>query len=301
MPFEIFKESYKSKVKEVKLGLDPHSLIVGGENTPPFHFFEGDWPNRQRFGLEILDQIPSDWSPAIKKYFDDVFDDPVQWARKCVGTYHAETVCLRLAGTDPFQLNTSPEEAGLLVKAVSEAVVVPVVVYGSGHEEKDREVLTQVAEMNAGKNLFLGPATKKNYEPIGKAAEQYGHGIILWTAIEVPEAKELHIKLTKLLSPDRVLLDPLTPALGYGMEYAYSAMERIKLAGISFGDPHFQIPLVANIGKACWETAEAKASEEQGLLWETITGLSYLLAGADLLILRNPESLNLLKRIVEGC
>ena len=300
MAFEIFKETYKGSVREVEIGIAPNSLKIGGENAPAFHFFEGEWPNPPRFALEVYDLEPKDWPDAVMKPFEEVLNNPVKWAQKCVDSYGAEAICLQLAGTDPIQKDTPPDEAAALTKAVSEAVDVPLVIYGTGTEDKDVQVLRKVAETCAGKNFLLGPASKKNFQEIGKSAEEFGHSVILWTAIEIPEAKELNIKLTKTFPSEKVMLDPLSPAIGYGMEYTYSAMERVKLAGTSFGDPSLRMPLIANIGKACWETTEAKESEEQGILWESLTGLSYLLAGADLLILRHPKSLKLLKDSMGG-
>ena len=40
--------------------------------------------------------------------------------------------------------------------------------------------------------------------------------------------------------------------------------------------------------------------QEQGLLWEGITTLSLLLAGANILVLRRPETLKLVKETIGG-
>jgi len=301
MDFEIPKESYKSSVMEVILGGGAHALRIGGETAPAFHFFEGVWPNPPRFALEVFDMEPVDWDDALLEYYKDVFHNPVEWAQKCVHTYGAEVICLQMVGTDPIEKDTSPEEAAAVVKGVSEAVDVPIIVYGTGSEDKDAQVLTKVAEVCAGKNLFLGPALKSNLEPIGEAALAFGHGVVVQTAMELPVAKELNMKLVKKGFPaDKIIYDPLSPPLGYGMEYAYSVMEREKLAAASFGDPNLRMPLLANMGKGCWETKEARESGEKGILWEAMTGLSYLLAGANILILRHPEVYKTLKKICRG-
>ncbi len=300
MTFEIPKETYKGSVMDVALGDGPKSFKIGGENAPAFHLFEGEWPTPPKFALEVYDLEPEDWPEAVREHFRDVLSRPLEWARKCTESYGAEAICLQLASTDPIEKNTSPEEAAYLAKEVSDGIDVPLIVYGTGTVDKDTQVLTKVAEACAGKTLFLGPAVKENLEAIGDAAKEYGHGVIIQTALEMPLAKGLNQKLTKMLPADRILFDPLSPGLGYGMEYGYSIMERVKLAGIAFGDANLQMPLVANIGKECWDTKEAKESKDQGLIWETMTGLSYLMAGANLMILRNPISLRILKKIVRG-
>lgn len=300
MTLEIPKETYKASLLEVTLGSGPQAFKVGGENAPAFHLFEGSWPNPPRFALEIYDLEPTDWAAPLLEEYQDVLADPVNWARKCVDVYGAEAVCLQLASTAPTEKDTPASEAAALAKSVAGAVEVPLIVYGSGSEEKDVEVLTAVAKACAGKNLMLGPLVKKNFDAIAAAAQEFGHGVILQTALEIPEAKELNLKLTKTFPPDRILYDPLSPALGYGMEYGYSVMERMKLAGTSFGDTNLQMPLVANIGAECWEIKEAKEGKQQGLIWEAMTCLTYLLGGANLVIVRHPKTPAMVKKIIQG-
>jgi len=300
MTFEIPKETYKEKVIEVTLGGGLKALKIGGESTPAFHQFEGAWPNPPRFALEVYDSKPADWAAALVEEYRDVLDDPVEWARKCAESYGAEAICLQLASTSPIEKDTPARDAALLTRRVAEAIDLPLIVYGTGSEEKDIEVLSAVAEACAGRNLMLGPLVKKNFEAVANTAQQFGHGVVLQTALEIPEAKELNLKLTKTFPPDKVLYDPLSPALGYGMEYGYSVMERMKLAGTSFGDPNLRMPLVANIGTECWDTNEAKENKEQGLLWEALTSLTYLLAGANLVIVRHPKTPALVRKIISG-
>jgi len=300
MTFEIPKEIYKEKVIEVTLGTGPKALRVGGESAPAFHLFEGTWPNPPRFALEVYDTAPSGWPTALVEEYGDVFGNPVDWARKCAESFGAEAICLQLASTSPIEKDTPAREAALLTKKVAEAIDLPMLVYGTRSEDKDTEVLTAVAEACAGRNLMLGPLLKKNFDVIARVAEQFGHGVILQTVLELPEAKELSLKLAKTFPEDKVLYDPFSPALGYGMEYGYSVMEREKLAGTSFGDPNLRMPLVANIGAECWDTNEAKESKEQGLLWEALTSLTYLLAGANLLIVRHPKTPVLLRKIIQN-
>jgi acetyl-CoA decarbonylase/synthase complex subunit delta len=60
------------------------------------------------------------------------------------------------------------------------------------------------------------------------------------------------------------------------------------------------MPIIADLGGECWKTKQAKENKEQGLLWEGITALSLLLAGANILVLRHPESINLVKETIGG-
>jgi len=157
------------------------------------------------------------------------------------------------------------------------------IVYGSGDENKDVEVLSKVAEVCDGMNLLMGPVLKENYEAVGKAMLDHGHTAIAQTPLDINLLKELNVKLSKFFPTDRILIDPLTSGLGYGMEYGFSLIERVKQIGIMTKDSMTMMPIIANIGGECWKTKQAKENKEQGLLWEGITALSLLLSGANII------------------
>lgn len=300
MQYKASLETYAGRIREVVIGREKKLLRIGGADTFPFHSFEGSLPNPPQFALEVYDTEPEGWSKGALEPFKDVVADPVRWARKCVENYGAELVCLQLLSTDPGGKNTSAEEAAELTRQVMEAINVPLIVYGSGADKKDLVVLSKVAEVCSGGNLLLGPLKKENYEEIARAALEYGHCIIAQAFLDINLQKELHIKLCKFFPVDKIVIDPLSAALGYGMEYGFSIMERIKQVGIVHKDAMMQMPIIANLGKECWKTKEAKKSERQGILWEGITALSLLLAGADVVVLRHPETYNLMKKLTRN-
>jgi acetyl-CoA decarbonylase/synthase complex subunit delta len=76
-------------------------------------------------------------------------------------------------------------------------------------------------------------------------------------------------------------------------------MERVKQIGIITKDNMTMMPIIADLGGECWKTKQAKEDKEQGLLWEGITALSLLSAGANIIVLRHPETLNLIKKTTE--
>ncbi len=292
-------ETYAGKVREVVIGKGSKAMKIGGESILPLHFFEGSIENPPRLVLEVYDMEPDDWAGAVLEPYKDVVSDPVKWAQKCLD-FGADLVCLKLMSTDPGGENAPAEAVAALTKKVATTINTPLIVYGSGDETKDIEVLTKVAEVCAGENLLLGPAVKENYEPICKAALDYGHCLIAQTPIDINLEKELNIKLMKSFPPERIVIDPLSSALGYGIEYSFSIMERTKHIGIMFKDATMQMPIIADLGKESWKTKEAKASEKQGILWESIAALTFLLAGANILVLRHPETLKLIKEVITG-
>ena len=299
MEYKAPLETYSGKVGEVVIGKAEKAIKIGGESVLPFHFFEGTIQNRPRLALEVFDAEPEGWAEWVREPYKDVISDPVGWAKKCLD-FGADLVCLRLASTDPAGANAPADKAAGVVKQVVSAIQAPVIVYGSGDETKDVEVLTKVAEVCDGEKLLLGPVVKENYEPISKAALDHGHCIIAQTPLDINLEKELNVKLLKTFPRDRIVIDPLSSGLGYGMEYSFTIMERTKHIGVMFGDSTMQMPIIADLGSECWKTKQAKASEKQGLLWESTTALSLLLAGANILVLRHPESLKLMREVIEG-
>jgi acetyl-CoA decarbonylase/synthase complex subunit delta len=84
------------------------------------------------------------------------------------------------------------------------------------------------------------------------------------------------------------------------MEYGFSLIERVKQIGVITKDNMTMMPIIANLGGECWKTKQAKENKEQGLLWEGVTALSLLLAGANIIVLRHPETLKLVREMIEA-
>lgn len=310
MAVQVPKTSYNGKVREIKLGLDPKTITVGGETCYPFHLFEGQMPYKPRIAMEVWDTAPEEWAPAALEPFAGVTGDPVAWAKKCITEYGAEMICLQLVSTDPNGLNKSADDAAAVVKKVADAIDVPLIVWGTANIEKDTEVLRAVAEVCQGKNLILGPLEEKDYKKIGAAAIGYQHTVISSSPIDINLAKQLNILLGNLGVQDNLLvMDPTVSSIGYGIEYCYSVMERIRAAGLTQSDDKLQFPLICNISKETWKTKEVKIEEKddpkfgdakkRGILLEAMSAMCLLLAGGDILIMRHPEAIKLIKEMIE--
>jgi acetyl-CoA decarbonylase/synthase complex subunit delta len=299
MEYKAPVEAYTGVVREVTIGKGNKSLKIGGENILPLHFFDqGSNPNPAKFALEVLDMEPQDWSEHLIQPFKDVMSDPVKWAKRCE-ELGADAVFLRLVSTDPAVKDSSADEAAALAKKVAEAINIPLIIYGSGDDKKDAQVLPKVAEACDGMNLLIGPVLKENYEIVGKALLAHGHNASALSPLDINLLKELNVKLCKFFPAEKIVIDPESAALGYGMEYSFSLMERVKQIGIITKDNMTMMPIIADLGAECWKTKQAKETKEQGLLWEGMTALSLLLAGANILVLRHPETLKLIKEMIE--
>lgn len=310
MGFEAPTKTMSGSIGEVALGKEGQ-LTVGGETCLPFYLFEGEMPNKPVVAMEVYDEVTTEWPQALTDVLGDVMTDPAAWAKLVVEDHGADMVCVQLAGADPNGSDRSPEEAAQTVASVADAVDVPLVVYGCGNADKDAEVLKKVAEVMADRPVVLGPATEDNYKPIAAAAMGFGHVVAAETPIDVNMAKQLNILITQLgLPADRILIDPSTGAVGYGIEYSYTVMERLRLAALTQNDAMTQMPMIVNLGKEAWRAKEAKASQEEepawgdasarGVLWEATTALTLAMSGADVLIMRHPDAVSLLRRAVDA-
>jgi acetyl-CoA decarbonylase/synthase complex subunit delta len=307
--FEFYKESYTGKIKEITLGEGGKAVTIGGETGYPFYEFEGDMPNKPKIAMEVWDMEPEDWPEAAIAPFKDVISDPAAWAQKNVEEYGADMIMLNLRSTDPNGKNTSAADAAATVKKVADAIDVPLIVWGVANVQKDEEVLKKVAEECQDKSLVLGPVEDKNHKGIGAAAMGYGHLLISSSPIDVNLAKQINILLENLGVPlDKVLIDPTTGGLGYGLEYSYSVMERIRMAALTQGDDKLQQPIFNNLAFEVWKSKEAKMpsgeapelgdSERRAILMEATGAISYLLAGSDILVMRHPEAIRMVKAFI---
>jgi acetyl-CoA decarbonylase/synthase complex subunit delta len=305
---EIPEERWTGTVREVTLGATAEeggtrtkTVTIGGETTLPFLHFEGKTPHPPVIGIEIQDGYPADWSPTLLKAWGDVVNDPAAWAKKAE-ELGAAVIVLKLRGTDADGNPTTPGQAAAAIKSVLAATGLPVIVRGPGQAERDNELLVAVAEAAAGERLALGLCEDKNYRTIVAGALAHGHLVVASSPIDVNLAKQLNILISDMRLPlERVLMDPTTGALGYGLEYTYSVMERLRVAALT-GDGMTQQPMVCFAGEESWRQKESRASEgvpeewgdieKRGITWETITAAALLESGADIVVLRHPETVS---------
>lgn len=306
MAIDTFKQSYSGKIREEIIGVSPKEVKVGGEETLPFCSFEGNIPNPPRIAFEVYDEPPSDWPAACLKPWEDVVDDPLKWAKKAIEEYNAELICLQLVSTDPNGSNRTPEDAAELVKKITEEINVPLIIYGSDNVEKDVQVLKKIAEVCEGKNLYLGAVKEDNHKTIGAAAMGYKQGVISLSPNDANLSKQLNILLENLgLSLDKIIIDPTTGGLGYGIEYTYSIIERLRLAALTQNDDKVQVPIINNLAREVWKLKEVKTDDPtmgdtttRGILWEAITALTLIIAGSNIIVMRHPEAAKLVRKVI---
>ncbi|MEW5865501.1 MAG: CO dehydrogenase/acetyl-CoA synthase subunit delta [Bacillota bacterium] len=313
---EVLKENWTGKVREVTIGATRDrggtrtgSVTVGGETGLPFLHFEGITPNPPRIALEVWDTAPDEWPEVVREPYADVVSDPAAWAEKCVGEYGADLVMLRLASCDPDRENRGPADAQATVKSVLSAVGVPLIIIGCGDPDKDNEVMPAVGEAAAGENCLIGIARQENYKSLVATCMVNGHNIIAQSPLDINIAKQLNILITEMgLAPERIVIDPMSGALGYGIEYCYSIMERVRLGALQ-GDKMLAMPVVTFVGQEAWRAKEAKEPDDRapgwgpqlkrGVAWELMTAVALLQAGADIMVMRHPAAAKVFRQHVD--
>jgi len=304
-----YKEKYTGVIRETVLGNGDHAITVGGGASMPFHLFEGTQPHKSLIAMDVLDTRPEDWPETLARHFTDVMDNPVAWAQKCVKVYGAEAINISLVSTDPNGMNRSADDAAKIAAQVIEAVEVPIIVWGCGNNEKDTETLRGLTAVIGNKKVCLAPLEDANYRTIGATAMAFQHGIVAASPIDVNLAKQLNILLQNLgVSLDSVLMDPSVGALGYGIEYTYSVMERIRMAALLQQDEKLQVPFICNLGREVWKAKETKLptdamigdQETRGIMMEALTASCMLMAGGDVLIMRHPKAVAMTKAMING-
>jgi CO dehydrogenase/acetyl-CoA synthase delta subunit len=309
VPAASYAQDYSGSIREVTLGNGDNSVTVGGSTSLPFHLFEGDMQHKPLIAMEIQDIRPDSWPETLTRYFDDVMDSPVDWARKCVDEYNADALNIWLIGTDPNGEDRSSADAAKDAAAVIEAVDVPIIVWGCGNSEKDTETLREVTSIIGDKKVCLAPLEDANYRAIGATAMAFQHPMVAASPIDVNLAKQLNILLENLgVSLDTVLMDPSIGALGYGIEYTYSVMERIRIAALTQKDEKLQVPIICNLGREVWKTKETGLPSEvmmgdqetRGIMMEAMTASCMLMAGGEVLIMRHPKAINMTKSLING-
>jgi acetyl-CoA decarbonylase/synthase, CODH/ACS complex subunit delta len=310
MAFEVPKIKYTGKIKEVLIGSGATAVKIGGESCYPFYVFEGEMPNAPKVAFDVWDYKPDDWQAWAVEPYEDVIDDPLSWAKKCVDVYGAEMIALQLKSADPNGMDRDVEEVVSTVKQVVDGVSVPVIVWGTANDEKDTAMLRRVAEVCEGKNVLVGPVSEKNYKQIGAMAIGYGQTVGASSPIDVNLAKQLNILLGNLgVTDEKIVMDPTTGGLGYGLEYSYSVMERDRMAALTQEDAKLQYPIFSNLAHEIWKTKETRVTMEEdprlgderkrSILMESVAAMSVLLAGADIVVMRHPESVRLVKDMIK--
>lgn len=311
--FEEPRPVFPGQVVEVKIGATrseggtrEKSIVLGGHTLPPYYYLRGYKPkNPPAFGGDTFDMKIS-LPKAVKQVFGDALDNPVEWARIWVNKFGAEVIDIHLVSTDPSLKNAPPESSVKILDDLLQAVKVPIVAGGSGNPEKDIEVFRKIAESIPNEGLVLNSLNlDMELEKICPYLTKTNTVVIDFSPMSVEKAEEINRKVYQWIPRNRILLDLNIGGIGYGTEYGFTTMERARLSAL-LGNELLQHPFSVGAANA-WGAREAWITmdpywgpkEIRGPLWETLTCVICLLAGADYFMILHPLTLKVLKTLRE--
>lgn len=311
--FEEPKPKFSGRVVEVKFGATKseggtrdRTIVLGGHELPPYYYIAGyKPPHMPAFGGDVFD-IKIGLPKAVRIVFGDALDNPTEWARLWVDRFGAEAIDVHLISTDPAIKDAPPEAAVKTLDDVLQAVKVPIIAGGSGNPEKDVDLFNKIAGTFPSEGLVLNSLNlDMELEKVCPNIAKTNAVVISFSPMSVEKAEEINRKVYTWIPRERIMLDLNIGGIGYGTEYGFTAMERARL-GALLGNELLQHPF--NVGAAnAWGAREAWITmdpywgpkEIRGPLWETLTCVICLLAGADYFMILHPLTTKVLKAIRE--
>lgn len=311
MPFTAKSGKFNASINTLTVGTGDKAITLGGENVLPFYTFDAPIENAPKVGIEITDGGMAEEPECVQKYYEGC-ETVVDMAKKAATFEGVDFLSLRLEGGDPNGENKPTEELIQIVKDVAAAVDLPLVICGCKNVEKDAELLAKAAEALDGKNAVMLAAKEENYKTVGAAAGlAYKQVIGAESADDINLAKQLNVLMTQLgVDAKAIVMNVGTAAAGYGFEYVVSTMDRIKAAALSQGDATLQMPIITPVASETWGVKESVASEEdmpewgpaeeRGIDMEVETAVADLASGANAVILKHPESVAAVSKLIKA-
>jgi acetyl-CoA decarbonylase/synthase complex subunit delta len=308
------KEQWPYRINSVTIGATREqggtrgkTVTVGGQSTLPGLTFEGEIPNKPVIAGYVADVMP-DWPEVLTSAIGEEINSPAAWAQKCVSQFGVDLICLNMLGANPDGKNASPPECARVVESILKAVDVPLIIRGCGDEEKDNQVLLECSQAARGENCLIGSAKEKNYRTVVAICKADKHKIIAEAPVDINIGKQVNILLQDSgFDLKDVVMFQTTAALGYGLDYVYTILERARITGLK-GDKLMAMPQLCDVGGETWRVKEALADEDvlsgwgalrkRGPLWETACAAAYLQAGADIVILAHPEAMQTIRTTI---
>jgi acetyl-CoA decarbonylase/synthase complex subunit delta len=313
MPIPEVAESFTGSVNRVTLGATKDTggsrtstVTIGGASNVVYGGSNADTGEKPIIAIDVIDTRPEDWPDTLSECYKDVFDNPGNWAEKCVEKFGADLICVKFDGIHPDKADKDAEHAVKVTKEILGAVGVPLILWGCGNNEKDNQIMPKVSQAAKGENCLIGTVEEKNYKSLTAIALADSHHLITEAPLDINIAKQVNILVSDMGFPlERIVTFQATGALGYGIEYAYSIQERQRLATLA-GDKMMAMPVICDAGYESWRVKEAKLAdmtewgnvEDRGPIWEATTAICLLQAGADIIRMRHPRAVATVKNFI---
>ena len=312
MAFEPKTQAFTSSIATVTLGTGDKACKLGGVNVLPFYSFDAPIENAPKIGVEITDAGIAAYPQKGLQEFYAGCTTPAEMAKRVETMHGASFICLHLEGADPNGENKSVEECVEIAKSVADATDLPLVIMGCKNIEKDAELFTKISEALQGKNILVLSAREENYKTVGaSAALAYGQKVGAESAVDINLAKQLNTVITQMgFNAQSIVMNVGSAAAGYGYEYVASTLDRVKDAALKQADAMLEMPIMTPVSADTWGVKEAVMSEEdmpewgsqeeRGIEMEITTAAAVLAGGSDAVILRHPEAVKTIAKMIDA-
>lgn len=241
-------------------------------------------------------------------------DDNFQIVKDFYGTNDRKEILKKAQETDcdilGLKFNIEGEnqinEAVSQLKDLLPFISRPLMIRGVNNDGIDRILLPELIKI-LDRECIISSVNENTYKEIVPAAVSGNHVLVLKSPIDINLAKELNILSSDLgLSLDKILIDTDIGGLGYGLEYGYSIMEKIKLEGLN-GDEYLNMPMISFATEESLKTKEAKSDnypssfgnlKERAEFFEICSASAVMAAGASVIVLNNPLSIDVMKGLM---
>lgn len=277
-------------IREINFG----GLKIGGESN---------FPSTPVFALEINISNFEASSHLAKTCFDT--QSPLEIVKSAQAS-QCDILGLKFNISED-NLEQNVRDAQALLKSLLPSIHKPLMIRGINNKTVDSLLLPKLMEV-LDRECIIAFADENTYKEIVPSVVKGGHILAIRTPIDINLAKEMNILTSDLgLNLDKILIDTDMGGLGYGLEYGYSIMERIKLAAFD-GDNMLNMPLIAFAGEEALKAKEAKSDsfdENYGdfklrsQMFEIMTASAVIAAGANLIVLETPKSIEVLKHLIK--
>lgn len=310
MPFTTKPQVFSASINTVELGTGAKAVKIGGENVFPFYSFDAPIENCPKIGVEVFDTSYENEAEAVKAFYAGC-DSLADRAKKAATMPGADFVVLRFEAADPNGENRSVEDCVKEAKEAAAAIDLPIVVMGCKNIEKDAQLFSAIAEALSDKNVAFLSAKEEDYKTVGASVGlAYGQKVGAESAVDINLAKQLNVLLTQLGVPaSNIVMNTGSAAAGYGYEYVASTLDRIKAAALSQNDAMLQMPIITPVSTETWAVKESVASEEdmpewgaretRGVDMEVVTAAACLASGSDAVVLRHPQSVETIAKLIK--
>lgn len=267
--------------------VDFQNLKIGGEEKLGF---------KPLFCLEVSIYNTEENFAIVKDFYKT--SDRLELVKKAQNT-DCNILGLKFNVSDVAQ---TQEAAGILKEILPE-IEKPLMIRGVNNDGIDSVLLPELTEVLDRKTI-VAFANENTYKSIVPSVVSGGHVLVLRSPIDINLAKELNILSCDLGLPlDKILIDTDIGGLGYGLEYGYSIMEKIKLEGFG-GDDYLNMPIISFVTEESLKTKEAKSDtyteswgelDRRAKMFEISSASAVAAAGANIIVLNNPQSVKIMK------